>query len=99
MIGWLLDEVLHIGTVLDWISPLLATVQDLIEGPKRTFLIPYAIDWSGEQIVTWLHGFGVRTWGHMIVDQRIMFTVREAQAEWATWLLEQVGIPFELSKE
>lgn len=89
----MLDKILELGTVFDWISPLLAEIQDQTNGPSHTFLIPEACGWSGRDIEHLLRSHGVKTWGLMIVDRMIMITVRQAQARWAQYLLERDRIP------
>lgn len=89
----MLDKLLDFGTVFDWISPLIAEVQDHLNGPVHTFLIPEGCGWSGCAIEDLLRRHGVKTWGLMIVDRMIMITVRLAQARWAQHLLERERIP------
>ena len=80
-------------TVFDWISPLIAEIQDIANGPSHTFLIDENITWSGREIARMLERHGVKSWGHMIVDGYIMITVRQPQAGWAAYLLEREGLP------
>jgi hypothetical protein len=91
----MLSKFLEFGTVFDWISPLVAMMQDIANGPSHTFFIPENCGWSGREIEHLLRRHGVATWGLMIVDHLIMLTVREAQAHWAQYLLEREGIPIE----
>jgi hypothetical protein len=86
------DEILEAGTVFDWISPLLAIVQDIIRGPSHTFLIPYDCGWSGRDIARLLESYGVKSWGHMVVERTFMLSVSQNQAQWAHYLLERAGI-------
>jgi len=90
----LIELCFDIGTSADWISPMLAAMADVQMGPNVTFFAPYGIGLSGLQIVTWLHRHGIATWGHMIVNRMIMFTVKCCQARWATYLISKLGIPF-----
>lgn len=89
------DKLLSVGTVFDWISPLLAAVQDVANGPSHTFLVPEACGWSAREIERLLTARGIRVWGLMIVRDTIMFSVRQSQARWAQYLLEREGIPIE----
>jgi hypothetical protein len=93
--GHMLDKILEFGTVFDWISPLIAEVQDIVNGPSHTFFIPENCNWSGGEIASLLRSHGVRTWGHMTVNRTRMITVRQAQARWAQYLLEREGIPIQ----
>lgn len=91
----MLNKLLEIGTVFDWISPLLAELQDITNGPSHTFLIPEDCGWSGREIEQLLRQHGVKTWGLMIIDQMIMITTRLTQARWAQYLLSRERIPIE----
>lgn len=91
----MLDRLLELGTVFDWISPCLAYIHDALNGPSHTFLIPEDCGWSGKQIEALLRANGVRVWGLMVVNRTIMATVRLAQARWAQYLLDREGIPVE----
>lgn len=89
----LTDTLLQAGATLDWLSPTVAVIQSAINGPSHTFLIPRECGLSGHAIVQMLAEHGVRTWGQMVVCDTIMFTVRQAQARWAEYLLQRAGIP------
>jgi hypothetical protein len=89
----MLDKLLEIGSSFDWITPLLAEIQDIANGPSHTILIPEASGWSGRQIGRMLRQHGVSYWGMMIVNHTLMLTVRQKQARWADYLLQRSGIP------
>ena len=89
----MLDKLLEFGTTFDWISPLIAEVQDVVNGPEHTFLIPEDCGWSGRAIERVLRDQGVKTWGLMIADHYILITTRQAQARWAQYLLGRERIP------
>jgi len=89
----MLDRLLEFGTVFDWISPLIAEVQDVTNGPAHTFLIPEDCGWSGRAVERLLKDQGIKTWGLMIADNMILITVRQAQARWAQYLLDRERIP------
>jgi len=91
----MLDKILELGTLFDWISPLVAAVQDVTNGPSHTFMMREDCGWSGREIANTLRRHGVKTWGHMIVNHSIMITVRRKQAQWAQYLLEREGIPIQ----
>lgn len=88
----MLDELLELGTMFDWISPVLSFGQDLANGPSHTFMIPQDCGWTGGEIAGLLRKRGIKTWGHMIVNGQIMITVRETQYEFAQYLLDQAGL-------
>jgi hypothetical protein len=91
----MLDRILAIGSAFNWISPLIAGIKDITNGPSHTFLIYEECGWSVNEIVRLLRRHGIKTWGHMIVNNNIMITVRKAQAQWAQYLLERERIPIE----
>jgi len=75
----MLEELLELGTIFDWISPTLSIAQDLANGPSHTFLIPQDCGWTGMEIAHLLRRRGIKTWGHMIVNGTFMITVRQPQ--------------------
>lgn len=91
----MLDWFLEVASFFDWISPLMAGIQDLLNGPSHTFLVPEACGWSGRQIEQLLRAHGIRLWGKMVVHGSIMFTVPLTQARWAQHLLAREGIPIQ----
>jgi hypothetical protein len=88
-------RILGILTVFDWISPLIAIVQNLANHPSHTFLVPANCGWSGSQIEHMLKRHGVHVWGRMTVRRTFMLTVRRKQARWAQYLLQREGIPIQ----
>ena len=88
----MLDGLLELGTMFDWISPALAFGQDIVNGPSHTFMIPQDCGWTGREIASLLRERGIKTWGHMIINGRIMITVRESQYQLAQHLLDRAGL-------
>ena len=86
------DSIVRIGASLDWISPLAAIAQDLANGPSHTFLIPTNCGRTGREIINLLRIRGVKTWGHMIINDTITISVPESQAVWAQRLLAWAGV-------
>ncbi len=93
MSNWLLE----LGSALDWISPIVSTVQDIVNGPSHTFQIPRACGWSGQDLERLLRQHGIKVWGLMIpaFSDTLLVTVRQAQARWAAYVLERHGVPVE----
>ena len=91
----MIDDLLHLIASFDLISPVLAMIQNTTNRPSHTFLIPEDCGWSGREIERLLRSYSVKTWGLMIVDRRIMISVRQAQARWAQYLLERERISIE----
>jgi len=86
------DRILELGSMFDWISPILAFLGDVANGPSHTFLVPIPCHMSGLEMAALLKANGIRVWGLMVVEGQIMLTVRKAQARWAQYLLERAGI-------
>ena len=91
----MIDEALNVGSTFDWISPVLASAQDIVNGPSHTFLIPDQCGWSGYGIRDLLHRSGVQTWGLMIVSDTLMVSVPKERSSWAFTVLSRNGIPVE----
>jgi hypothetical protein len=91
----MLDKLLAFAAVFDWISPLAAEIQDHVNGPTHTFMIPDDCGCSGFDIEHLLKSYGIKPWRRMIVNGNIMLTVRLAQAHYAQYLLLREQIPIE----
>jgi hypothetical protein len=91
----MVDRLLSFGTTFDWISPTLAFIQDIANGPSCPFFVPYNAGWSGREIERLLKHHGIKVWGLMIVNDAIMFSVRQAQARWTLYVLERAGVPIQ----
>lgn len=89
------DNLLHLIASFDLISPVMAMIQNVANGPSHTFLIPENCGWSGRKIEHLLRSHSVKTWGLMIINRLLRITVRLEQAHWAQYLLEREGIPIE----
>jgi hypothetical protein len=88
----LFDTALDVGTTFDWISPVLSIAGDVAHGGGRTFFIDQGCGWTGGEIVNLLRRHGIKSWGRMIVNGRIMFTVRKSDADRARRLLADAGL-------
>ena len=86
-------NVLKIIAIADWVTPTTAIIQHFTKGPSHTFFIPEDCGCSGHEITAMLQRYGVRTWSGMIINNTIMFTVGERQAQWAQYLLLHHDIP------
>lgn len=89
----MLDRFLDFGATFDWISPLAAMIQDVTNGPHHDFYVDRYAGWSGGEIKRLLKRHGVHVWGLMFLDDLIVFSVRQAQADWAQYLLLREKIP------
>lgn len=85
-------------TVLDWISPLIAAVQDVKEGPNTTLFVPEDCGWSGREVTRHLRRHGIKSWGHMCVNGHFMLTIHKNKVKWATYLLDRERVPYEVGR-
>jgi hypothetical protein len=90
-----IDTLLKIGSAFNWTSPIVAGIKDITNGPSHTFLIYENCGWSLNEIARLLHRHGIKTWGHMIVNNNIMITICKSQTAWARYLLSREGIPIQ----
>jgi len=93
----MLDKVLDATSSLDWITPTLAFILDICNGPAVHLACPSGQGWSANQVVEMLKQAGVKVWGVMVVDKQITFSVREAQGRYALYWLERNGLAYESS--
>ena len=92
------DQLLRIGSQFDYVSPMVAFVQDLLYGPSITFLIDESsCAWSANRIKELLESHGIKTWGLLFAldaeGDVIMITVKREQALWAQYLMLRAGLP------
>jgi len=87
-----MDDFLKAGKTFDWISPAAAITRELLGGPSHTFLIPVNCGWSGREIVRFLKKRGIKSWGHMIINNTITISVSKKQAVRAQVILSSMGI-------
>ena len=88
----MLGKLLKLGTNLDWISPVAAVIQN-VANDGYTFLIPVNCGRTGREIIRLLRMNGVKTWGHMIINDTITISVPESQADHAARVLDWAGVP------
>lgn len=91
------DTLVKVGSTLDWITPTLAFIQDICNGPAVHVACPCGQGWSANQIAEMLKQAGVKVWGLMVAGDHITFSVREAQARYALYWLERHGLAYESS--
>ena len=88
------DKFLEFGCHFDWIGPVAAWIKDIQMGPNYTFFVPYnESPYSGKEIAMMLEDKRIPTWGHMIVNDEIMITVRKYHAYPATEIFAERGVP------
>jgi len=89
----MLGQLLKLGMVFDWISPVAALVQNVVNGPSHVFAIPEQAGWRGADIERLLARYGISLWGRMVINGCLVFSVRQAQARWAEYVLQRAGLP------
>lgn len=80
---------------LDWLTPTATFIQDYFNGPTSHFGIPAYAGWISSDIKRILRRRGVQVWGLMynVNGNMLMFSVRNSQAKYAYYILEQEGVP------
>ena len=87
------DKLLEVGSIFDWITPAFAFIADLAHWPPFTIEITGArggMKWG--DVAKLLHKSGVKTWGEMWVDERLIFTVPKRQRQLAARVLDKNGV-------
>lgn len=88
------DAFLRMGSRCDLITPTIASIQNIRNGPSVEFVLPADVGWSAAQIEEMLRSRGVRVWGLMVVAEEITFRVRAAQVRYAAYWLQRHGLPY-----
>ena len=91
----MLDRLLAIGSLFDWITPLWALIQDCLHGPITGFVVPMNAGWTPPMIRSLLQTRGITMISPTLFGSNIMFSVSAAQAEFAQYLLDRERIPFQ----
>jgi hypothetical protein len=86
---------LNTASSFDLITPVMAFIQDAVNGPPAHFGISPYTGLRFKDIRRLLNSYGVKVWGLMLSTdaQVVMFTVRKSQAKWTYYLLQREGIP------
>jgi hypothetical protein len=91
----MLDTIIKIGTVFDWITPVFSLFQDWQNGPSTGFNVPVGGGYSAYAIQDILSAGGIKIWGLRIINNTILFRTRKTQAAFAQYLLERNGISYQ----
>ena len=86
-------DLVKIGAGFDLISPVIAIVGNMLNGPHHTFMIPFPTVLSGHDIARLLRRRNIRCWGKIVVNDTFMISVKLDQARYANSVLEQAGVP------
>lgn len=89
------DKVVKVGASWDWVTPLISFILDWRYRPSTGYNLPFGHSYSAWEIKRFLKSKGIRVWGVMVIDDFITIRVREAQALYTQYWLEQLGIPYE----
>ena len=88
-----MGDLLSALTVFDWITPVAAEIQDLVNGPNASFI--YLEDTaSGKDIFRKLKRYRIKCWGWIgePFGDTALFTVREHDAPQAYKILLKMGV-------
>lgn len=88
----MLGSLIRFGAMFDWITPLWTFILDFINRPSVGYNIAVDSGWSAYAIRDLLKGSGVKIWGLTIFGDTITFRTRKAQAAYAQYLMDRVGI-------
>lgn len=91
----MLDKLFSIGASLDWTTPVATFIQDYQNRPSVGYNISVNAGWSAFAVRDLLKTNGVKLWGLTIFGGAITFRTREAQAEFAQYLMDREGIPYQ----
>lgn len=87
---------IEISAGWDWVTPCVFWVQGWLY-PSVLFYAPRDCGLSAWEIKRMLAKSGVRVHGLLVTGDSIVILVREKQARYAAFRLEQMGVPFESS--
>jgi len=91
----MLDTFLKIAATPNWVSPTISIIQTIWNRPSVGYNVPANTQWSTYTLQDLLKKFGVKVWGLALVDDRIIFRVRKAQAGYTQYLLERENVPYQ----
>lgn len=73
----IVDDVLAIGSVFDWITPVAAIITTLLKGGGTTMSVSVsATGYGPNEVKAILREDGIDCWGVQWVDDRVIFVVR-----------------------
>jgi hypothetical protein len=90
----MINSLIRFGAMFDWITPLWTFILDFINRPSVGYNIDVNSGWSAYAIRDLLKGSGIKIWGLTIFGSTITFRTRKAQAAYAQYLMDRVGIPY-----
>jgi hypothetical protein len=89
------EQMIKVSASWDWVTPVIAFVQDWWYRPSTGFNMPYGHSYSAWEIKRFLKSKGIRVWGTLVVGDTITIRVREAQALYTEYWLQKMGIPYQ----
>lgn len=86
---------MEMGSAANWITPGIAFLQDIMNGPAAHFGVPALSDWGKRDIKRLLKRWGIQVWGLMYTldMDTLMFSVPEAKAQLAYDVLNENDVP------
>lgn len=87
------DKIVEVGAGFDFISPVLAVIGNIANGPSHVFAyIPIE---TGHNIKKALSKEGIKSWGwfHIAGEDESVFSVRKSDAAKAQSILDSMGVP------
>ena len=90
-----MNELLNIYASFDWMTPAWAIWQDFINRPASHFGVMAGVGFDRGNIRRILKKYGVKSWGYVynVDGDTIMFSVPQAKAKWAEYILTTEGVP------
>ena len=85
----MLDDLLAIGCIFDWITPTAALIESALRGSSRTLSVPLETGMGRNEVRDLLRHYGIRAWGMMYCGDHILLSVPEKQADFAQHILSQ----------
>lgn len=89
----IIDTILGVGAVFDWVTPLDTLIQDFTNGPSHNFYISAYDGWSVNDVRKLMKKNSVDIWGAKFLDEMIVFTVRNKDITKAQMVLQSVQLP------
>ena len=89
------NDLEYIGSSFNWITPAVAILQDIMNGPTVHFGVAALSDWDKRSIKRLLKRHGINCWGLMYTlnMQDLMFGVHRSQAKRVYAVLKEAEVP------
>ena len=91
----MLEQTSKVGATADWLTPLWSVILDWYYQPAASFSMPWGETYSSHEVQKMLKSKGIRSWGYLAVNDTVLFSVREPQADYTEYWLQRKGIAYE----